>query len=287
MKTTPKAYEVSTFKALPDQNGSRGRFTAIVSVFGNVDLQGDRVVKGAFQKDLERLQTVGDPLPIIWSHEWGDPHAHIGWAAPDEVRETDVGLEITGQLDLDHPFAAQVYKLLQQRRVKQWSFAYDIEDEKKATDGANELRQLRIIEAGPTLAGANPETDTITVKSSLEHAAKAGAKAGRALSAKNEGDLRQAHELLGRVLQSVTADDDEEKAADLDAAKAAVEAAAATQAAEAAEAATKAADADTAAAAAEAAKAAKADEHAGKAAGASPDDIRRRLETLTAGLEIG
>lgn len=204
-----KIYEVSDFKALPDQDGTRGRFTAIVSVFGNVDLQGDRVVKGAFTKSLERWKASGDPLPIIWSHAWLDPDAHIGMADPKLARETEVGLEITGQLDIEHPFAAQVYKLLQQRRVKQWSFAYDIEDERPGRDGANDLVQLHIIEAGPTLAGANPETDTLAVKS-LEHAAKAaGAKAGRALSAKHEADLRQAHELIGRVLGSVATADEE------------------------------------------------------------------------------
>lgn len=169
MKIT-KIYSRDTDRGLPAVKaviGDRGRFTAIVSVFGNVDLQGDRVIKGAFTKSLERWQASGDPLPIIWSHSWGQPEAHIGKADPNLARETDAGLEITGTLDVDvgNATADQVYRLLKERRVTQWSFAYDIVRQRAAGDGANELLELHIIEAGPTLAGANPETDTLAVKS--------------------------------------------------------------------------------------------------------------------------
>jgi HK97 family phage prohead protease len=172
--TTTKTYEVAQFKALPDENGTKGRFEALVSVFGNVDLQGDRVVKGAFAKSLEKWQESGDPIPIVWSHEWANPFAHIGSADPKEAEETDDGLKIVGTLDMDDPFAAKVYSLLKQRRVKEFSFAYDIIEEQEAEDKANELKVLDLIEAGPTLKGANPETQLLGVKRDLEEAAEKG-----------------------------------------------------------------------------------------------------------------
>ena len=196
MKRT-KSYEIASFKALPDADGQTGRFEAIVSVFGNVDLQGDRVVKGAFAASLKSWKSSGDPIPVIWSHDWADPFAHIGSADPELAEETDVGLKIVGQLDVNKPFAAQVYDLLKTRRVREWSFAYDIEDERKAKDGANELLQLGVHEIGPTLKGANPDTATLGVKSVLEAAA---AKAGRVLSKANETKLRGAHTSIGEVL---------------------------------------------------------------------------------------
>lgn len=194
-----KAYELAEFKALPDQDGETGRFTALVSVFGNVDYQQDKVLPGAFSKSLEKWRTLGKPIPIIWSHDWGDPFAHIGKADPNRAKETDRGLLLEGQIDLHKPFAAQVYDLLKEERVREWSFSYDVVDEKMTGDRVNELRELDLIEAGPTLKGANDQTETIGVKARLEHAAKAG----RILSAKNEASLRQARDIIESVLASL------------------------------------------------------------------------------------
>lgn len=190
------------FKALPDADGQTGRFEAIVAAFGNVDLVGDRIVKGAFSKSIGKWRASGDPLPIIWSHNWGDPNAHVGFADPRLMEETDKGLKIVGQLDIDQPVAAQVYRLLKERRVKQWSFAYDIQRERPGRDRANELVELDILEAGPTLSGANPETETLMVKA-LQEAAEVETKAGRVFSARNEATLRQIRDLADDLLSSL------------------------------------------------------------------------------------
>ncbi|MGH2667603.1 MAG: HK97 family phage prohead protease, partial [bacterium] len=162
-----KTYTVSEFKALPDRDGKTGRFEALVAVFGNVDYQGDRVLKGAFTKSLQRWKGSGDPFPIIWSHDWGNPLAHIGKADPADMEETDSGLKIVGEIDLDSEFAAQVYRLMKERRVKEFSFGYDVVEERPGDDGANDLAEVDVIEAGPTLKGANPRTELLGVKAAL------------------------------------------------------------------------------------------------------------------------
>lgn len=158
--TKRASYQIAEFKAVA--GGSPGEFTALVSVFGNVDQVGDRVMAGAFTKSLSRWKTSGDPIPVIWSHDWQNPYAHIG-VVTDAV-QTPAGLQIVGKNDLDKPFAAQVHDLLITRRVKEFSFAYDILDESRAQDGANELNELDLIEVGPTLKGCNPETELIAAK---------------------------------------------------------------------------------------------------------------------------
>jgi HK97 family phage prohead protease len=199
-----KSYPAS-FKAVDE---STGTFEAIVAVFGNVDLIGDRIVKGAFQKSLGEWKSAGDPIPVIWSHMWSDPNMHIGKTLEAEEREE--GLWVKGQLDMEDPFAAKVFKLMQQRRVKEFSFAYDVEDEGKADDGANDLKELKIIEVGPTLKGMNPATQLLATKKLAE---SVGLKAGRVLSKKNESDLKSAVELIQGVLaQLAQADEDEAKA---------------------------------------------------------------------------
>lgn len=167
MATKRASYSIAEFKAVGDQPG---QFTAVVSVFGNVDLVGDRVMPGAFKNSLARWKQSGDPVPVIWSHSWDDPFAHIGYVK--SALETAAGLQITGQLDLDKPFAKQVYDLLVDRRVKEFSFAYDVLNEQRAKDGANNLTELGLIEVGPTLKGANPETQLIAAKALDEAAAK-------------------------------------------------------------------------------------------------------------------
>jgi HK97 family phage prohead protease len=160
--TVKKVFDASV-KA--DSGTREGNFRALVSVWGNVDVQGDRVVKGAFENDILRWKVVGDPVPVIFSHRWDDPTMHIGAVEPDDLEETDAGLLVSGRLDINNnPIAAQVHRLMKERRVKEFSFAYDIVRERRASDGANELLELRIIELGPTLKGANPATELVGVK---------------------------------------------------------------------------------------------------------------------------
>lgn len=160
-----KVFILSGFKALGDAPGSEaGTFEAIVSVFGNVDLGGDVVQPGAFEKSLAEWRAAGDPIPVIWSHDWEDPYAHIGGVDPNLAEETDAGLKVVGTLDVQtNPFAAQVYRLLKERRVKEFSFAYEVNDSEDQ-DGVRNLRELSIIEVGPTLKGMNPATQLLAVK---------------------------------------------------------------------------------------------------------------------------
>lgn len=211
MKKT--VFEVSGFKAITDAAGAdTGDFEAVVSVFGNVDLVGDRVVKGAFQKSLERWQATGDPIPVIWSHQWDDPKAHVGYVDPANAFESEQGLVVKGRLDITtNDFAAQVYRLLKDRRVKEFSFAYDVVSDEKATDGATNLTELNLIEVGPTLRGANPETQLLGVKDAMNALGIAsGEKAGRVLSKANENKLREARDAIDSVLATLP----EEAAAD-------------------------------------------------------------------------
>lgn len=155
---TKQAFPLASFKA---SDRTAGTFEALVSVFGNVDVVGDKVMPGAFTKSLETWQESGDPIPVIWSHEWDNPFAHIGKVL--KAVETDAGLQVTGQLDMAKPFAAQVYDLMAERRIREMSFAYDILNS-APTKEALELRELELIEVGPTLKGANPATQLIGVK---------------------------------------------------------------------------------------------------------------------------
>ena len=198
-------YSVKIKAVGKDDGLDDGQFEAIVSVFGNVDSYGDRVVKGAFADDVEAWKS-GEPLPIIWSHKWEDPFAHIGIAL--DAKETDAGLYVKGQNDLDSPFAVQVQRLLKARRVKQFSFAYDVldggmVDEEIEADGEKiqrsvyELRKLKTHEVGPCLLGVNQETELISAKAAN---LAMGVLAGRQLTKPGLRSLKAALDTLREVI---------------------------------------------------------------------------------------
>jgi HK97 family phage prohead protease len=156
---------IKRFKTL---NRKAGTYEAWVSIFGNVDLQGDRVLPNFFDESLKNWVESGDPIPSIYSHQWDNPFAHIGYAEPDAVVPDDLGLHVKeAKVDVDKEFASQVFDLMDQRRIREFSFAYDVEIEEKSKDvaGANDLIKGDLIEFGPTLKGANPDTILAGTKS--------------------------------------------------------------------------------------------------------------------------
>jgi len=196
-----KAADVKTV-ATDDE---KGIVEQIVSVFGNVDSYGDVVVAGAFKNSLTEWSSKGDPIPAIWSHAWMDPFAHIGEVL--EAEETEKGLRVKYQVDLDNPTGAQVYRLLKGRRVTQASFAFDILDSgwETYTDEATgkeyevyELRELGLIEVGPCLVGVNRETELLSAK--VQELADAVSRSG--LTPELVEQVAAARDLLDQITKS-------------------------------------------------------------------------------------
>lgn len=168
-KTMPASY------APPDDGAG---FSAIVSVFNNKDYGGDIVRPGAFKDTIAAWKNAGDPIPVLWSHRMDDPNYNIGavtdieelsagdsripdWANP-WVKDNG-GLWVKAELD-EHGAAGQVRHLLMKRRVTQFSFSYDVIEERLGKNGENELLKLWLHEVGPTPLGMNPLTTLVGAK---------------------------------------------------------------------------------------------------------------------------
>lgn len=212
--------------AADDPNLKEGQFTALASVFNNIDAVGDVVLPGAFADDLKAWEESGDPIPVLWGHQMADPDMNIGSVMT--AGETEQGLQITAQLDLENEKAKQVYRLLKGRRVRKMSFAYDVEDAAPAErDGREvyELRKLKLHEVSVVQIPANPEAvvqqvkDAAVVGERLVAAiteyqrlhtdtkttddAPPDVKAGRSISAKNEATLRSALDRMTGAISDV------------------------------------------------------------------------------------
>lgn len=140
-----------------------GMFEAVVSVFGNVDSDGDIVAQGAFAKTL-----ADGPKPIVWSHDWLLPP--IGQTL--DAAETDEGLRVKGRLfvadDEDHSVARQVYAAMRAGALKEFSWGgCVVEETRRENDDGTvtyTLEEIDLVEYGPCLKGANPATRLVGVK---------------------------------------------------------------------------------------------------------------------------
>ncbi len=151
---------------------AEGEFIGYASTFGNVDSQGDRVVRGAFAKSL----ATDNVVPILWEHKHDDPRMQVGQIK--SARETDEGLEIHAALDLDTETGLAAYKSVKARRVKALSIGYGVRQAVKAADGANELRDLDLMEVSLVSRPANDRAEITASKSGVpERLVKARAAA--------------------------------------------------------------------------------------------------------------
>ncbi|WP_075734439.1 HK97 family phage prohead protease [Corynebacterium phocae] len=157
------------FKAGDDSPGDTGEIVAYASVFDNVDSYGDVVRRGAFAESLKEWEQSGDNIPLLYGHDFSDPFSNIG--AVSEAVEDEKGLRITARLDLDNPKAAQVHRLIKDKRLKKMSFAYRTLDSKLGeVDGeqVRELTRLKLIEVSVVGIPANEESEILAVKSAAE-----------------------------------------------------------------------------------------------------------------------
>lgn len=198
-----------------------GGFEAVVSVFGNVDRGGDRMIPGAFKSSLKSPDDGGRGFPpIVWSHLWGvvpigkTMQAEEVTGFKTEKGATVDGLYLAGDFFVDtHATAKEVYTALTEKGgdglppLRDWSFGYsakkvvqrgDPEFEPVHKGHIRDLVEVDLYEAGPTLVGMNPSAATVGMKAlrastlgQLLEELKAGARN----SAEDKAMLQQIHDL--------------------------------------------------------------------------------------------
>lgn len=175
------------------------------------DAYGDVVAPGAFAKSLERwkaLNAEGKFIPLLWGHDTEDPKSNIGRVV--DAVEDERGLLITAEFDADNEKAQYVRKLVQEGRVYQFSFAFEIREQGtvELEDGrkANELRDLELFEVSLVQIPANQHATVEEVK-----ATEPEIKSGRRNSAKDADELRKiasAAAQIQEVVNGLLADDE-------------------------------------------------------------------------------
>jgi HK97 family phage prohead protease len=131
-----------------------GSFKGIASVYSNVDLGGDVVDRGAFEKTLREGRT----FPLLWQHNTSLPIGSV------QISDSDVGLQVDGKLVLEDPQARIALAHLKAKTIKGLSIGFDtIKD--SIENGVRHLKELRLWEVSVVTFPMNEAAMVTSVKS--------------------------------------------------------------------------------------------------------------------------
>lgn len=140
--------------------GDAGSFEGYAAIFGNVDLGGDVIERGAFKQFAKNSE---GKVVVLNQHNRRDP---IGIA---EVAEDSKGLHFKGSLVLEVPSARSAYALMRAKALNGMSIGYDVlAGGAKITEGGiRQLKALKLWEISPVTFGMNPLAGIDDVKTVL------------------------------------------------------------------------------------------------------------------------
>ena len=135
----------------------KGHFSGYASTFGNEDLVGDIVVKGAFTKTLKQG---AHSVMMFWQHKSDEIVGEFTKLVEDEK-----GLFFEGQLFLkDIVRAKEAHFLMLKKLIKAVSIGYRIEEKAFDGNGARLLKQISLHEISLVTYPANPSATINSVK---------------------------------------------------------------------------------------------------------------------------
>lgn len=144
------------FKALSEE----GTFEGHAAVFGNVDLGGDVIEKGAFRKTLMAARKSGRMPRFLLHH---DPRSVIGIFT--DVHEDSVGLSVKGRFNLDKQVAREALSDVRMGAINGLSIGFRtvVADTDKRRN-VRILKEIELFEASLVTFPMNEEARITSVK---------------------------------------------------------------------------------------------------------------------------
>lgn len=149
-----------------------GSFEGYASTFGNIDLVGDVVLKGAFN-GIE-----GKTIKLLYQHDTDKP---IGILS---AKQDDIGLFVKGEINLDVQLGREVKSLMKQGALDAMSIGFITSDWDYDNKNVRQLKKLDLKEVSIVTFPANELALITSVKSNRE-------------SIKNERDFERTLRDLG------------------------------------------------------------------------------------------
>lgn len=137
----------------------RGFFSGYASVFGGVDAYGDTIMPGAYLGTLEMRKR---PVQMRWNH-FGEV---IGkWL---DIRETEKGLWVEGELTPGHSKAEDVYASLKHGAISGLSIGYRPVKSFPNETGGLDLHEIDLVEISVVESPADLAAQIGDIKSEFE-----------------------------------------------------------------------------------------------------------------------
>ena len=137
----------------------RGFFSGYASVFGGVDAYGDTVMPGAYMSTIEMRKR---PVQMRWNH-FGEV---IGkWL---DIRETEKGLWVEGELTPGHSKAEDVYASLKHGAISGMSIGYRPIKAFPNETGGVDLHEIDLVEISVVESPADLAAQIGDIKSEFE-----------------------------------------------------------------------------------------------------------------------
>jgi HK97 family phage prohead protease len=181
-----------------------GTFKGLAAVYNNVDLGGDRILRGAFTRTLKAKGS----FPLLWQHKADQPIGKV------TLIDSPNGLVADGQLLMSDPQARIAFDHCQAGNIKGMSIGYDVPDGGATIDdtGVRNLSELKLWEVSIVTFPMN-EAATISSVKSLEDARRILSEAA---TSDDQEQMKQLRALLKDVAQLLTPDVCEECGGELD-----------------------------------------------------------------------
>lgn len=190
-------YEVKNFsfevKATNDNE-----FEGYASVFRNIDSYRDVIEPGAFAKTI---QEGAKRVKVLWQH---DPYTPIG--VPTLLQEDNHGLYVKAKIS-QTALGKDVITLMKDGVINELSIGFNtVKDEWDNEHNVRRIKEVKLWEFSPVTFAANDQAMVTSVKNNpyanitrLNAWVNDEIKAGRVLSEKNRGLVKQAIEALEQL----------------------------------------------------------------------------------------
>lgn len=189
-------------------DGDNGTIEGYFSTYEKTpDSYGDIITPGAFTETLKKREETGHPFPLCFNHDFDKIIGVV-----DSIEEREHGPYMKGHF-LDTELAQDVRKFIKSGAVYQFSFAYDVLENRKPTEDEkannvlNVLTKLDLFEVSVVTVPANQNAIITEVKSETPET-----KAGRRNRKSDEDTIKTIIELANSLLDDGTfvEDPDEE-----------------------------------------------------------------------------
>ena len=151
-----------------------GRVTALVNTMGVVDADDDRILSGAFDNSLSKLESTG--VAVLWGHEAQNVVGKVLDGYEIGLADDRSVLYLDMLFNMNTTRGRDAYEDVKFGSVTQWSVGFNVpagalETVREGNKAITNIQEVELVEVSAVLRGSSPGTGTLSVKAEKEKGA--------------------------------------------------------------------------------------------------------------------